>query len=522
VKAETARRVVLIGLDGADFEKVSAWRPRLPFLDELISRGGVGPLASTLPPFTLTAWSTAMSGMNPGRTGVNCFPGRDFAREPIEVDSGSVAVPRIWDVAGAAGRKSIVLNVPLTYPPPRVDGCLVSGFMTPSGAETFTWPDALRGELPKNYRTSLGFAQHRSEPDYFLRHLYDLTDTQFEAADALLAGRPWDVFVFVVSGTDWVQHYFCRGPGEPGSAQGEERILEYYRHVDEKLARLSRKFEDADILIISDHGFGKIPSRAAAVNAWLAREGFLTPRGGGTHRLLAASRLRKLPLAGLARRVLPVRVREKVARAGRPTRNAFDWEATRAHFALFMNHTGYIRIDRGEREATKRLLEEKLGEFNRTAPGGPVFARVVAREDEFAGPFRDAFPDIFLEFAPEWIGTENPSGRIFSEIPPGGRAAATHRSRGILIAAGPSIRRDWRTRSSLEDVAPTVYHLLGLELPEATDGRVLEEIFRPEADAARRSPRRRAYEYTPARTGTYSPEDREDLQKRLAALGYLD
>jgi predicted AlkP superfamily phosphohydrolase/phosphomutase len=49
----------------------------------------------------------------------------------------------LWDILGAGGKRVIVLNVPLTYPPRRVNGLMVTGLLTPVSARDMSYPFAL-------------------------------------------------------------------------------------------------------------------------------------------------------------------------------------------------------------------------------------------------------------------------------------------------------------------------------------------------------------------------------------------
>ncbi len=506
---KSGRRVFLLGLDGADYDFVRGHLADLPFLRRLSETGGFGPLRSTVPPFTLTAWSTAMSGMNPGKTGVDPFPPEDFSRREIRVDSNSVRVPRIWDILGLNERPVVTVNVPLTYPPTPGKNPMISGFMTPAGAADWFQPLELAGEIAPGHLTCLDFPRLRDDSKAFLRELYALTRAQFQTVENLCRTRPWDLFLFVVSGTDWVQHWFLRGKDDPES---REKVLEYFREVDRRAENLLGGMERTDLLVISDHGFGKIPARTAGLNSFLSREGLLTAKTGGARPRLSAAGLRRLPLAGLLRRRLPRRLREKIARQTRPARGDIDWERTAAHFALFMNHTGYIRLRAGSEPARAALLNrvrEKLELLSCRAPGGPIFSLLASREELFPGPYRDIFPDLLIEFAPEWI-----------ELPPGTRPTATHRENGIILAAGPSIRPGWTAEAGLADIVPTVCRLLGIPSPSGGDGRALQEIFRPDPGLQGEEQSRRYLLPEPI-SRAYSEAEREELRDRLGALGYL-
>ena len=113
----TARRLLLVGLDGATFDVLLplAEAGRLPVLAELMRAGSHAPLASTIPPITPTAWTTVFTGKNPGKHGIYDFRELDpatYARRPVHVDRHRQK--SLWDLLGVRGRRSIVLDVPFT------------------------------------------------------------------------------------------------------------------------------------------------------------------------------------------------------------------------------------------------------------------------------------------------------------------------------------------------------------------------------------------------------------------------
>src|SRR5262245_10226378 len=99
----TMPKVLIIGLDGAGWNLFGPWADggRLPALAALRRRGTWGTLRSTVPALTLPAWSSFMTGKNPGAHGVYGF--RRLA--PDRYDGAGVAnatdlrATTIWDVA---------------------------------------------------------------------------------------------------------------------------------------------------------------------------------------------------------------------------------------------------------------------------------------------------------------------------------------------------------------------------------------------------------------------------------------
>ena len=64
--------------------------------------------------------------MNPGKHGIYYF--YNFSTSPITIiNATNTSTPRIWDYVEALGERSVVVNVPITYPVHKIAGSIVSG-----------------------------------------------------------------------------------------------------------------------------------------------------------------------------------------------------------------------------------------------------------------------------------------------------------------------------------------------------------------------------------------------------------
>ena len=113
-----------------------------------MSGGIVSLLNSTIPHTSAPAWSSFMTGKNPGKTNIfdflyrekdsyNFHPNNSCRREGKE----------IWEILSEAGKKVVVCNIPVTYPVKKVNGCMISGFMTPYLARDYAHPANLIDEI---------------------------------------------------------------------------------------------------------------------------------------------------------------------------------------------------------------------------------------------------------------------------------------------------------------------------------------------------------------------------------------
>src|SRR4051794_12898771 len=103
---QSQQKVLIIGLDGATWTVLNPWIEdgSLPNLARLRARGCWGELFSTIPALTAPAWSTFLTGKNPGKHGVFHFVALDDdpdvgVDDKAEiVDARSIKSPSLWDI----------------------------------------------------------------------------------------------------------------------------------------------------------------------------------------------------------------------------------------------------------------------------------------------------------------------------------------------------------------------------------------------------------------------------------------
>ena len=145
-------KLLLIGIDGGTWDLLEPLMARgaMPELARLLERGARGVLRSVSPPLTPAAWATVLTGKNPGGHGIFDFrrtPSRFAAEQTTEyVSSRLLPRPYLYDRIGAAGKRVISINVPMTYPPHAINGCMITGMFTPRG-NACTYPPELQGRL---------------------------------------------------------------------------------------------------------------------------------------------------------------------------------------------------------------------------------------------------------------------------------------------------------------------------------------------------------------------------------------
>ena len=538
--------LTVIGLDAATFDVVDPLIEggHLPNLARLLERGASGVLRSTTHPLTPHAWSTMVTGVNAGRHGIWDFTERDATGYGLRLINGSYRrAPALWDRLAAAGRRAGVVNVPFTWPAPELDGGFsIAGMDASFREQGMTAPASLYRELRER------FGPLELDHSYPLRNGRIDLDLVRRAAEQKVQAALWlaerfdpELLFVVFMAADHVQHLGWREWEERGA---ESAVAGAYRILDEAVGALAEHAAGGDVLVVSDHGAGPLDG-VVNLNAWLAREGYLTYAGAGER--LGGRLFEK---AFQLRKRLPKRLRSAVKnRAGglrekvyeqRTSHSVIDWKQTRA-FAYGTFGNVVLNVRGRESEGTVEPGEEYERVRSEIAAramelldpeGAPIVAAVHRREDLFEGPQLDKVPDLLIEFAEyAWLGKGNVKKRADSlwdtiEVEPGSEHVyvGSHRHEGLFVLDGPSAAQAPRTLAEIQDIAPTVLYLLGEPLPTQLEGRILTEALEP-ALLDSRPPAYDDRELALDAVGpqsSYSEGEAGEVEERLRGLGYLE
>lgn len=547
-------KLLVIGLDGATFDMIRplATQGRLPHLARLMAEGTSGPLRSTLPPVTAAAWSTFMTGLNPGRHGI--FQWRTYDPTTYTgLDERIVTATRLaghtfWDRLSQAGFRVGVITVPMTYPPWPLNGFLLSGYPCPDARRNYTHPPELGESLPESYNFSVDHYLNAT-PEQILHDGLEMLERRTSLALQMIDEMKLDVCVLVLGEIDRAQHDFWRfaAPRFPeydtASAAFREAIARHYEVSDAQVGRLLERAGDrVPLVVMSDHGGGPHPECYFHTNAWLREHGWLELNRAQPSLFskvmregLATAR-RLLPFEERLRRLLPAGI---VHRARQVSLNIadVDWSRTRAYRFNMYHPAEGIEINLkgrqpqgvvepgAEFESLVTDIVAALREAVDPETGQPFVAEVCRKEEIYHGPYRDIAPDIVLVFgAGHKAGIESAgaaTGAVaLGELPR--ELSGVHTMDGIFIARGPGIRRGATlTAGQIVDLAPTILHLAGQAVPAAMDGRVLTDIFEPEY-AATHPVQYAKVALDVSEDVAVSDEDDAVMRDKLRGLGYVD
>jgi predicted AlkP superfamily phosphohydrolase/phosphomutase len=500
---------------------------RLPNLARVRERGAYMRCASVKPPVTYPAWTTCVTGVNPGKHGIFDF---------TEMISGSYALrfvnstfrraPALWNILSDAGKRVCVLGVPGTYPPEAVNGIMVAGFDSPVATaveRSSVYPASIYEDV-KDWRYA-DFQEHDIGPGWHgmaLSRLLEGIATKERIAVNLLQREPWDFFMIVFGEADTASHHFWlfHDPDSPRHRTGpRDAIRRIYERLDAAVGSLvATAGDDIVVGICSDHGFGGAGDGVVHLNNWLAEHGYLrfAPQRGGILKHAALSLVPPTFRGALFRRFGGM-----AARAESASRfSGIDWDNTRA-WSDELNYFPSIRINLQGREPHGQVAPNDYTAFCKDLCASleqwNVVRKAWRREELYDGPYVDRAPDIILDLALEngysYSCIRSRGGaafrRLAAEEHMGGKERGTtgvHRPYGVLFLSKPTVAG----AATLQDIAPTILGELGVGAPPMDGTSLLAQPKRQEA-----SDLTRAQE-------VYSSEQEQHIEQRLRELGYFE
>lgn len=553
-------KVLIIGLDGGTYDLLRPLTEQgfMPNLARVLEEGCWGDLESTIPPFTAAAWSTFATGKNPGQHGIlsfQKFDRFDYHEKATGFNDARQIRQPLWERLSEAGKRVAVINVPLSYPPRPVNGMMITGMMTPAKAENFTYPADLAADL-SDYMIDVNFVR---DEDSFRR--YGLPDKQEMLAEIQMVTQrrtavclerleqeSWDFFMVVYTGTDRVSHFFWddlapvwRGHSLTDFAPDLTKLLHYFQQLDQDIGSLmAAAGSAAQVLFMSDHGFGASPTKRFSINVWLERQNLLALRQSKMPTNLDYWRMKvgRTPfLKNLLRYFLSQETQDKLAqKASEGNDGSIEWAKTQAYFVpiyffvcgIELNTVGAHRqgvVPIGEAyEALRSHIIDAVQQVRDPSTGSFVVETAVRREALYSGPYVSEFPDIILVLNPDYVGSRSlASSQLVEPYTP--FRAGEHRAAGIFAAIGSYIQpKAGVPKLKLEDMAATVLYLLGEPVPSSFDGRIITEAI--DSDYLEANPPKythsNAEEVNTVSEMLHSADDEVDLIERLRSLGYLE
>ena len=488
------KKVLVIGIDGACWNVIDQLIEKgiMPNLKSIKENGVWGNLESSIPPVTFPAWRCYSTGLDPSQLKVYWWMNVNVKTKKFRINNSySFKGKDLWNIIGEYGKKSIVINIPGTYPAKKINGILISGPISPE-FEKAVYPTEIVSYLKSKGYKNFPESKWSIEKERVLDEVRKIHKIQSEIALHFLKNEDWDFFHFTFFLTDPIMHYFWKYWDITHPLYSENpfksKMEEIWREVDSYIGKFIELLgEDSILIIMSDHGLTKLKSKIY-LNRYLEEKGYLSikTRYKIIRKVLSAlpipfigNILSKVGILDFVYNILKKLGIKSIANTGVESQidyNSIKWEDTIAFclsdiYGLIYTTFSDQRIKKliGD---LKSLIDPVTGEF--------IFKEIFNPENVYEHiddetPKLIAIPYDGYHFSPSLAGT-----KIFDySYEPW---SATHSQYGIFLAFGKDIRKNKNIECRIYDLAPTILHILDVPIPNCMKGKVLKEIFKESSD----------------------------------------
>ncbi|MGD9049060.1 MAG: alkaline phosphatase family protein [Anaerolineae bacterium] len=445
-KEKERKRVVFIGLDGTPYTFMQRLivEGKAPNAARLAEQGSLMRMDSMWPWVSSVAWSTMMTGVNPAKHNIFGFIDRDPATYKQFIPTArNMKAKTLWEVLSEAGKRVVVINVPVTFPPREVNGILVSGFLSPNLDKAVYPPSYLPTLKSLGYIVDADPWKARESKDLALEEVNKTLDARIRTLFHLYDNEEWDYLHVHVMETDRLHHFLWQQMDEDDPTYAPA-FYYFYKRIDNMLGRLANKLdENTTLMWMADHGFCTI-KKEVYVNRWLMDQGWLKLRNEPPDRKKGLDEIDPSSVTyslDPGRVVIRVQGREKEG----PVAPGAEYEALRDEIAA----------------AALDLRDPD--------DGAPIFQAAFKREELYHGPYFEQAADLIL--AP--YDGYDPKGPLYKETLTykGDELVGMHTYDDAMLYVGG--RTIPQTRFSVLNVMPTILDLMGVDQPLGLDGQSL-------------------------------------------------
>jgi len=444
-KTKGKNKVAVIGLDGVPYDLIEDLvnAGKMPALAEILKEGSPEKMKSSIPPVSSVAWTTFMTGVNPGKHGIYGFIDlKDYSYDPYFPNFTDIKSPLLWDSIAAHGKKTIAINIPQTYPAKEINGILISGFVA-LDLQKAVYPPSFYPKLKKmDYRIDVDYQEAAEKKEEFFTDLFYTLKKRGEAIKYFLMKEQWDLFIGVFTGTDRLHHYFWNEYENP-QERYHQKFIDYYTQLDTIIGDLVDSLPGhCHLMIMADHGFCALKQEFFP-NTWLKEKGYL--------------KLKKDPPDSFS----DIHSDSK----------AFILDPGRVYINLKGRMPeGCVKVGREYDDLREELMQGFMGISSPSEPSSPILERIFRKEELFSGPYLNKAPDLVLHGLSGYdIKGSMSKGYLFGK----GRFTGMHTySDAFLFLRGGDLKGNY----DIVDLAPSILYLLGIPLPNHFDSKPLSSL----------------------------------------------
>jgi predicted AlkP superfamily phosphohydrolase/phosphomutase len=418
-------KLTILAVDGLDREVIGGLLDRLPSIRRCYDEtDGSLCFSSVFPPDTDTAWASFYTGLSPAQHGLFKYTNPLERGAPVETmpGDGFFRGRTFWDLASRRALRTCVCLPHHIFPGWEINGVTVTRPQQPDAASPVVCTPA---GIRVDDRVSRAVAAGRllfsdRELNDVLRYHREKFEAETELALDLHEREEWDLFFAYFSAVDGAQHYFWRfhEPGHPDHEPGSDYqhvVREFYERTDALIGRFLERLRPGEhLLIVSDHGHGRRPTRLLQLNEYLRQCGFLQSeqRARAAPGLAIRRGMKGLMKAVIARYGVPPLAHTLVRRFPAlkqdfASTGGIDFTRSAAFVDAMPSMKGYsyggIRINAAgdERETLISRVMDALREVRDPVTGRTAVTWMERRERVDAGQYLERMPDILVETDPD-------------------------------------------------------------------------------------------------------------------------
>ncbi len=509
-------KLVIIGIDGGTWDLLLPLikKNKLAVFEKLMKGGVWGKLKSTIPPTTGPAWTSIATGKNPGKHGIYDFV--KFKEKKYDTDiitSSDIQTITFYNILSLYNKSSILINLPGTFPPKKINGIIVPDFLT---SIPMTYPKDIKERYLKDYRF---FYDKSKDGLELVNDILDVMKKKVKLTRELFTNENWDLFFVLFSASDWVSHHFWFDILED-TPLGKKavKVFELLNDIIEWIIENIDK--NTNLIILSDHGFRSC-GRLFCINEWLGSNGKLkkkaiskkesnlkdyskfifdedlekaniltkivyknflkNPRLPGLQRSNLINSMANFLILGIISGIREINLKGSIA-----------FSPTSGCHGIVINSKkrfehGFIN-DESKESNIKEIIND-LKNLKDPKNGKNVIKNVFEKEEIYWGEKLDSALDIIFVPNDNYNISSSLTKAIFID-----KRTSFHAPYGIFLAYGPNIRSDYQLKgATLYDLAPTILFMFGLPVQEDMDGKVLKTIFKIDSEMAQRDIEYKSY-----------------------------
>ncbi|ARN57111.1 alkaline phosphatase family protein [Sedimentisphaera salicampi] len=526
------RKVILAGLDGFSprIFKYLCSEGKMPFLESLSESGSSGVLRSIVPFETSPAWSSLQTGCRPEKTSIYTFHRYQSDKRQIRLNSfRDIKVPSLWELLSNAGKRVISINMPVTSPPPEVNGIIIPGLLSPQlSRESVHPPEVYDKYIAGNEDYKIVDKRWDGNIDLFAERAKRLINARLSLAKEILSSEDFDLASVQFQMTDVLQHklWWAIDPEEPGFDKAAfNKIAEIYSACDNALKELFSFAASGDLkLAVSDHGFCA-HNKTISINTWLHQNGFLKLLDSEKKSGLISDELKdKHPLLKKMAGIYGEAKKKAVSAGSKPDTRLFC-EKHLEHLRKMIDFQqpnifclgamgAYFYVTDASQKSRLAKIRESLLEAYGPESQNPVISKIEIPENESLSE-----PAMKAELIEGALNAVTPSrdenSAVISSPDNSGLSGGTHSIEGFWAASGVQIKQQNKD-AEIIDIAPTILGFLGAEIPGHTDGKFLSDIFSEDIE-----PKYGRSDSQGKESVDYSDDQQSGVEDQLRDLGYI-